>query len=148
MVSHALGCRSMRGEHSDAAKKLCDTYNLHTTVDRYGSINKWFAVALADGSSDGILYDNKDDCVRHQHHNESFYAYICIRPSSMNVCEAETYLHVQRRLYDAGLRVTDPRDMKQNPTLIKRATVEDMRSLVHAVEHKSRAQNLNYGGKS
>lgn len=143
-----MGCRSMLSEHSDAAKRVSDTYNLHTSVDRYGSIGKWFAAALEDGHSDGTLYDSKHDCIAHQHHNEMYYAYISIKPSSMSVCDAELFLNINRRLYKAGIRMADPANRKGSPELIKRASVEDMRSLLRSVENKGRtkASNINYGG--
>lgn len=143
-----MGCRSMLSGHSDAAKRVSDTYNLHTSVDRYGAIGKWFAVSLQEGISDGTLYDSKSDCVRHQHHNENYYAYISIKPRSMSVCDAEIFLNVQRRLYKVGLRMADPNDRHGGRELIKRASVEDMRSLVRSVETGGKASNLNYGGKS
>jgi hypothetical protein len=148
MSGHAIGCRSLLGEHSDAAKRVHDTYSLHIAVDRYGSIGKWFAVSLAEGFSDGILYDSKRDCVQHQHHNEMYYAYVCIRPMSMSVCDAEIFLNIQRRLYDKGIRMADPDDRHGGKELIKRASVEDMRSLMRSVERGGKAQNLDYGGKS
>lgn len=144
-MNHAMGCRAMFREHSDAAKRMADTYNLHRTVDPYGVIGKWFAVALSDGTSDGTIYDSKRDCILHQHHNEYFYAYISIVPSSMSVCDAEIFLDINRKLYDKGIRLVDPDHKKGGRELIKRATREDHLALVSSIITGGRkAPNLDY----
>lgn len=107
--------------HEDAVKRIRDTYNLHRVGDPYGSVKKWIACALQDGSSDGVLYDSKPDAIFHQHHNEEYYTFIRIGPHSMTECEAAVMLNTARRLYDKGLKLSDP----QSPDLIKRVTVED-----------------------
>lgn len=119
-------------EHSDAAKRLSDTYNLHRTAgDTLGitAIGKWFAAALQDGESDGVLYDTRRDCVLHQKHNEQRYTFIKIGPYSMNYCEAEVMLRVARKAYDAGMRLVDPEEKHGGRELIKRLTTEDQLAL-------------------
>lgn len=122
---HEPWCRMKMVSHTDAAKRLCDDFNLHRVAAPYDSIGKWMASALHDGGSDRVLYDSKLDAVRHQHHNEQWYTFIKIIPSSMNVCEAEVVLATARNLYDKGLRLTDPDHRHGGPDLIKRLTVED-----------------------
>lgn len=120
-------CASGR-PHSDAAKRLRDTYSLHQIAsDTAGrdAVGKWFASALEDGSSDGTLYDSKKECIRHQKHNEQRYTYIRIVPHTMNVCEAEVMLATARRLYASGLRMIDPDDRHGGKELIRRLTIED-----------------------
>src|SRR5256885_1144232 len=95
------------GGHSDAAKRISDTYNLHRIADPYGNVGYWFAAALATGQSDMVLYDSKSTAIRHQHHNENYYTYIQIVPSTMTPCEAEIMLQVARMAYDNGMRRTD-----------------------------------------
>lgn len=132
---HAVGCRSNK-DHSDAAKKVSDTYNLHRIAgDTMGiqANRKWFACALNDGESDGILYDTKRDAIHYQHHNEQWYTFICIGPHSMTPCEAEVMLAVARRAYDNGMRLVDPEDAKGGRELIKRSTREDMRALAYGM---------------
>lgn len=116
--------------HDDAAHRLSDEYNLHRVADPHGSIGKWFAAALNDGRSDHVLYDNKRDCVRHQHHNEQWYVFIKIVPSTMSVCDAAIMLTVSRRTYDAGMRLTDPDDRSGGKQIIKRNSIEDMLALM------------------
>jgi hypothetical protein len=118
--------------HSDAAKRVSDTYNLHRTAgDALGieAVGKWFACRLDEGTSDGVLYDSKSDCIRHQHHNEQMYMFSKIVPSTMTYCDAEVMLRVSRRAYDKGLRLVDPDHANGGKELIKRNTTEDMLAL-------------------
>lgn len=128
IVKHDTGCPNVGSGHSDAAKRVYDTYHLHRTADLYGGLGKWFASALADGSSDGSLYDSKSDAIKHQHHNENYYTFIQISMENLTVCAAEVMLSLARRLYDAGLRMTDPEVAKRD--VIKRASQEDQLAMV------------------
>lgn len=52
---------------SDAARRISDTINLHITFNNEWEINtKWLAFRLADGSSDGAIYDTRDQAIEHQ----------------------------------------------------------------------------------
>jgi len=124
MSDHESWCQH-KGTHSDAAQRLYDTYNLHRVAIGDDAIGKWFAATLSDGTSDNILYDTKRDCVTHQHHNEQYYTFIKIVPPSMRICEAEVMLEVARRMYDNGLRLTDPDHKQGGLDLIKRLSIED-----------------------
>lgn len=125
MIHHEPWCQQKAFGHSDAAKRLYDTYNIHRLALGYDAIGKWFASALADGKSDDVLYDSKRDCVAHQHHNEDYYTFIKIGPPSMNECEAEVMLKAARNLYDIGLRIADPDDRHGGFDVIKRLSIED-----------------------
>jgi hypothetical protein len=124
-VTHEAWCQQKAFNHSDAAKRVSDTYNLHRIALGYDAIGKWFGSALNDGRSDDTLYDSKRDCVVHQHHNEMYYTYTKIGPQSMNPCEAEVMLKTARSLYDKGLRLADPDHARGGLDVIKRLTVED-----------------------
>lgn len=122
---HSGWCpRKMLG-HSDAAKRIADTYNLHRIGAGYGAIGKWFAAALHDGRTDDTLYDTKQEATRFQHHNEQYYTFIHIQPCSMNACEAEVMLKTARFAYDNGMRLADPQDRNGGKEVIKRLTAED-----------------------
>jgi len=118
---HQRGC-PQTSEHSDAAKKVADTYNLHRVAQGYDAIGCWFAAALEDGSSDGTLYDSKPQAIKHQKNNEEYYTYIQIVPSSMTICDAEIMINVARRAYSNGMRLSDGDSRRE---LIKRLTRED-----------------------
>lgn len=122
---HEAWCTQKVMGHSDAAKRVCDEYNLHRLALGYDAIGKWFACALADGQSDHVAYDSKLMAVRHQHHNEMNFTFIKIGPPTMNVCEAEVMLKTARSLHDKGMRLTDPDDAHGGRDVIKRSTVED-----------------------
>jgi len=98
LVIHDRGCRYAReadGGHSDAAKRLSDTYCLHVAAGaRKGGV---IAVKLSDGTSDGTVYDSRYDAVRHQHHNERWYAFLRIGAGHMTVCEAASLLMFHRQ---------------------------------------------------
>jgi len=131
---HAPWCRAKHTNHEDAARRIADTYALHRMAsDALGinNVGRFFASALQDGSTDGVLYDSKQDAVRHQRHNEQFYTYIKIGLWFMNSCEAAVMLKTARMAYDAGLRFADPQSKSGGMDLIKRATVEDMRNLAN-----------------
>jgi hypothetical protein len=120
---HETYCRIK--QHTDAAKRLCDTYNLHKIGAGNASLGKWIAVRLSDGTSDDTLYDDKLAAVTHQHHNEQLYAFVCIAPPSMKVCDAEVLIRTHRKMYDAGMRMTDPDHKHGGMDLITRLTQSD-----------------------
>lgn len=121
----------MQTRVSDAAKRIADTYNLHRAADPHSSVGKWFASRLNDGTTDGTLYDSKVEAVRHQRHDEDFYCFTQIVPSTMTPENAETFLNIQRRMYDKGLRLAD-RDTG-GKDMIRRVSQEDMRSQLRAM---------------
>ena len=125
LVRHDKGCPNMGMGHTDAAKRIHDFYQLHRTADLYGTLGKWFAAALADGTNDGTLYDSKRDAVIHQHHNEQFDTYIQIVRADRTICSAEFTGNVARRLYDRGARWADPDDKHGGKDVIKRLMIED-----------------------
>jgi hypothetical protein len=121
---HKQGCPT-QGEHSDAAKRIVDWYSLHRIADPIGNLGRWFGCALADGSSDGVLYDTRQACIIHQKHNESYYGYIQIIPTTMTLCDAELWLSGNRKMYDAGIRLHDRDHRAGGLEVISRATFED-----------------------
>jgi hypothetical protein len=148
LVAHDPGCGWARpggGGHTDAAKRVCDTYNLHRAAGAaFGirsNLNKIFACALADGSSDGDLYDTRQDAIRHQHHNEKWYAYLRVERYLMTICQAESMLRWHREAYEKGLVFTDRDDrLPGTPGLtaadvevIPRLTVEDQQKQLRAL---------------
>jgi len=113
------------GKHSDAAKRVWETYNMHRLFNADDGVGKWIACALEDGSSDNTLYDSKYSAVRHQKNNEANYTFIKIAPTTMRQCEAEVMLKTARNLHKAGLRLADPDHKHGGMDVIKRLAVED-----------------------
>jgi len=111
--------------HSDAARRMSDTYALHRIGAGYSAHGKWFAVRLDDGRTDDTLYDSKPDAIRHQHHDERFYTFVKIVAPTMTPCDAEVMLRIARNLHAAGFRMADPDDKHGGKEVIRRSTAED-----------------------
>lgn len=132
---------------SDAAKRIYDTYNLHKIGDPYGSIGKWFAARLSDGTGDNTLYDSKGECVRHQHHDEMYYVYVQITPGDMSQTDAQIWLELHRRMYEKNIRMVDPQHVSGGREVIKRATQEDMRNQIASMFGRGRPSNISLPGR-
>lgn len=135
--------REPLGGHSDAAKRLSDQYRLHRMAMGVGSYGQWFAVKLADGTGDGSLYPSKRECMKHQHGQEVYYAFVCIAPTDMGVCDADIFIKTARVMYDAGIRMTDPDDSNGGRSPIVRATREDQASLARSISRRGRIVPAN-----
>lgn len=123
LIRHDPGCRYAResdGGHSDAARRLSDTYNLHRAA---GTTRGWIAVRLADGRSDRTVYETRAAAIVHQHHDENWRAYISLAAPVMTICEAASVLRWHRQ--QAGLRLADRDDRRGGPVVIPRLTQED-----------------------
>ena len=118
---------------SDEARRASDTYSLHRIANSDGAVGKWFAVAIADGRSDNVLYDSKRDAVIHQRHNEKFYGFIQIGPWQFTPKDADAFLTLCRRMYDAGLRLTDPDHAKGGREMIRRVSRADQMRQIRAL---------------
>lgn len=110
---HGLG-------HEDAAMRCSENVNMHFQAVGWDAVGKWCAIALQDGGSDHVLYDHRVEAVRHQHHNEQWYAFVKVLPSAMGICEAQVFLDFHRKAYDAGFRLTDPEHPKGGREIILR----------------------------
>lgn len=139
---HEPWCRYKEANHEDAVKRLADHYNLHRVASGIDSVGKWIAVALADGASDGVLYNGKQEAVRHQHHNERYYTFIKIVPSTMTLCEANVMMVTARKLYEKGMRMADPDHRSGGPEVIKRTSIEDVLAVA-----AMRPTNLRWPGE-
>lgn len=122
--------RMENGEHSDAAKRITDTYALHRLADLYGNMGHWMACRLDDGTSDNVLYDTKASAIRHQHHNENYFTFIQMVPSQITACEAEVMLKVARMLYAKGWRMSGD---ESKFDLIKRLSWEDQKAMSEGI---------------
>ena len=98
--------------YSDAAKRASDILNGYIAFVPFDELKtKWVAIRLADGGSDGQLYDSKRDAVRGQL-DEFLCAYICFRNilTGSSPKDMELFLKFNRDAYDAGFRLPDPDD--------------------------------------
>jgi hypothetical protein len=95
---------------TDAAKRMCDIINgILTFTPVWELRNKWIAIKLADGSYDGVVYDNRTDAITHQL-DERFCAYVCLTTvmSGAKPLDCAIFLEQQRQAYDAGMRLHEP----------------------------------------
>jgi hypothetical protein len=86
----------------DDARRAADVINMHILLGQRG----WVAIRLSDGGSDGVVYDRREDAVRHQLH-EHQCAYFLLSSIPVTPRETDVYLNYNRQLYDAGLRMGD-----------------------------------------
>lgn len=123
LVRHDPGCKFAResdGGHSDAAKRLSDTYNFHVTCG--ARIGQVIAYSLADATSDGTLYDSRADAVNHQRHNEGRRGYVRIGAGRMTVCEAAAVIRWDR--HTAKLADAQRGERSGGLEVIPRLTIE------------------------
>lgn len=95
---------------ADIGRRVTEAMALHVAA---GSIGKWLAVRLSDGSSDGIPYDSRPEAIRHQFH-EQLCCYLQVTPDGITPSDAYRFIRLNRALYDAGYRLADP-DMPGEP---------------------------------
>lgn len=150
LVRHEPGCRWARigasaqtdaegqiiasiagGGHSDAAKRFSDWFNLHKSA---GTARGWIAVALADGASDGEVYDSRAQAVRFMHPNERwfFYATLSAAPS-LSVCAADSLLRTKRVMSEVEGGHTDRDAPHGGLEVIPRLTMADVENQIRAV---------------
>ena len=137
----------MNEKYSDAARRASDAYQLHRVTDPHGSIGHWLAIKLEDGSCDGVLYGSKLAAVKTKEPWERHYGYVQLGPWPFTPKEAETWLAVQRRMYERGLVMTDPEDPSGGRDQIQRVTQEDQRNNLRALFGVGPASNLLLPGK-
>lgn len=147
-MKHTSLCRTL--VHSDQAKRMSDEVNLHRCAIGDCAIGKWMGFALQDGETDHTLYDSKPDAVRHAHHNEQRMIFIQINPSGLPVCDAEVLISVHRKMYDAGVRLTDRDHPHGGRQIIPRLAVEDQRAQIASILSGGilPPTNLIFGGEN
>lgn len=120
----------VRPGHSDAAKRFSDLYNLHKAA---GTTRGWIAVALADGSSDGEVYETRAEAVLYQRHNERWYFYCALDQPAMTICQAESLLRYKRVMNQIEAGHTDRDAPHGGLEVIPRVSIEDMEAQMRAV---------------
>jgi hypothetical protein len=131
LVRHDPGCdfgREVCTREHDTCQRISDTYNLHRIAGSglgLDNVGKVFAVALNDGSSDGVLYPDMKTAIRFQRHNAKWYAYLRVGREAMTPCNAASLLRLHRDADEAGLKFIDRDDPSFGNELIPRLTVED-----------------------
>jgi hypothetical protein len=90
----------------DAANRMRDAHDLHVVAGALGARERhlqWLAIRLADGRSDGTVYETRRDAVRHTQNKERGWAYIKISADSMGERQAIIVLQMFRRAFSRGV---------------------------------------------
>lgn len=114
---------------TDAAKRAYDIVNavVHYTDWSY-RIRLWVALRLADGGSDGTLYESRREAVRHQAHEQqcAYFSYRGAPNGFASHKDAQLYLDYHRHAYDNGARLPDPDAPNGGPELIMPTPLEQV----------------------
>lgn len=92
---------------TDAGRRMSDVIDEQVNTNSVNSIGRWMAFRLSDGTTDGVLYDTRDQAVKHQLH-EYQCCYVQLLVDGMSPQAASRYLEINRLLYSKGFRLTDP----------------------------------------
>jgi hypothetical protein len=105
----------------DAALRMADLIALHQTALSFDELlaGRYVAIQLADGRSDGVAYDTREQAIAHQRHNGSRCIYLRIPMERLNPQTCDTILWYGRSVYDAGHR-EDPAHQLIIPTRTER----------------------------
>lgn len=113
----------------DAGKRAFDIIRSYVVFIPWDQrVRSWVALRLADGGSDGALYESKQDAVRHQLH-EMHCAYFSFRGAPKGFTsprDAQLFLDYHRAAYDAGFRLPDPDDVHGGPDLMIPTALDEM----------------------
>lgn len=124
----------------DAAKRLSGIVNTICVIHPMDVvINSWIAVRLADGSTDGVLYDTRREAVRHQPY-EKQCAYLSLRqaPGGMDIQAAYAILKFHRDAYDANLVFVDPEHPTGGVDMQIPIAIEDVKSQIRRLHQRKR----------
>lgn len=124
----------------DSAKRLSDIVNnicISQPLDVV--IRSWIAISLADGSTDGVLYESRKSAVEHQYYEQQC-AYLSLKesPHGMPTQDAYVFLKFHRDAYDAGMRLTDPEKDNGGYDLRMPIAREDVQRQIAALNRKVR----------
>lgn len=120
---------------TDAGRRAYDAVQVHVFATGWDErIRSWVALKLADGSSDGVLYDSRGAACRHVP-DQRYYAFFSYRnaPSGFSSrTDAQLYLDYHRMAYDQGAlqALADPDDHRHGgrelvmPTALEQLMVQ------------------------
>lgn len=106
----------------DVAKRCWE--QVKNVAHSYGwdeRIRGYLAIKLQDGSTDGVLYETKQDAVKHCRGDEQWFAFFSFRTAPNGFAspkDAAVFLAYHRMVYDQGGRLPDPDDARGGPDMI------------------------------
>ena len=89
-------------EEWDSAQRMADAVNIHLEAVGDGARGKYVAVRLADGRSDGALYDSRAQAAKAQTFDPWCF-FVKVNPGGMQPREAWTVLSYARQAKKAGV---------------------------------------------
>jgi hypothetical protein len=115
----------------DLGKKIADTYIMHRLADPIGNIGRFFAVRLQDASTNNILYPSMDEARRDigRRDDEDRWMYVQLVPANLPPMDAAILLKTQRKMYDAGIRVSTMGGRTMIPRLAREDHISQLRSV-------------------
>jgi hypothetical protein len=125
-------------EEINAAKRLSGIINSLVVIYPLDQlIHSWIAVNLADGSTDGVLYDTRRDAVRHQAHEQQC-AYLNLAPvmGGMDVNAAYALIKFHRDAYAADYTFIDPEHPTGGMDIGMPIAMEDVRTHIHRMHNR------------
>lgn len=99
--------RDYQYRNMDAAKRMSDAISLHQTVLTMDELlaGRYAAISIADGSSDGVAYESREQAALYQRHNAARCGYFRIPPGDRWPPElCDVLLWYVRSAYDNGVR--------------------------------------------
>jgi hypothetical protein len=85
--------------------------SLHIIGKGDAAWNKWVALRLSDGGSDGVLYDTRMQAIDHQLHPTQC-CYLVIPPTGFTYDEIREFLNLSRSLMERGARIPSHGDYR------------------------------------
>lgn len=93
--------------YTDDARRMTDAMNLHAVCKSRG----WAVFALADGRTDNVAYETRDEAVRAKRWDRDNFLYLEIPAGGVHdPAEMQGCLDYARALHKAGYRLPDPRE--------------------------------------
>lgn len=118
-------------ELADAGKRIADTFIMHRLADPIGNIGMFFACRLQDGTTNNVLYPSMDAARRDigQRDDEDRWMYVQIVPAALPPSDAAILLRAQRKMYDAGIRVSSMNGRVMIPRVAREDHIAQLRSV-------------------
>lgn len=104
----------------ECGKRMSDALNARVVFGGLAAFGRWMAFSLEDGSSNGTLYDSREDAIRAMRNASVNHWFEAIRPSSYSADECALLIQYARAAYSAGWRPD-----VQYPTPIAPVRIED-----------------------
>jgi hypothetical protein len=94
--------------YTDDARRMADVMNLHAVCKSRG----WAVFALANGTSDNVAYETREEAVMAKRWDRDNFLYLQIPAGGVNdPAEMQACLDYARALHKAGYRLPDPREL-------------------------------------